>query len=168
MRRDQVTTERIFRYIEKVIQSNADFTLNGDVILNVLHVDMANGKGRANTFTNLRQWLVAKKRSVITIKNSDDLCLARALVTAKARLDKEYDRTINWQNIRKGFGEKTTMAKALHGKAGVLEEPCGLDEVARFQEYLAEYQILVITQILQDPIMFRGPDKDKKLCLLYH
>ncbi|KAJ8045575.1 hypothetical protein HOLleu_08609 [Holothuria leucospilota] len=58
MRRDQLTVERMFRHIEKVIQSNADFTLNGNVILYILHVDMANGTGRVNTHTNMRQWLM--------------------------------------------------------------------------------------------------------------
>ncbi|KAJ8018899.1 hypothetical protein HOLleu_42863 [Holothuria leucospilota] len=166
MRRDQITTERTFGHIEKVIQSNADFKLNGDVILNVLHVDMAHGKGPSHT--NLRQWLMTKKKSVISINNTDELCLARALVTAKARLDKESDRTINWNNIRQGQCEQTQLAKTLHVSANVPEGPCGLDEVARFQQFLTEYQILVITQTPQDPIMFRGPEKDKRLCLLYH
>ncbi|KAJ8039717.1 hypothetical protein HOLleu_13810 [Holothuria leucospilota] len=72
----------------------------------------------------------------------------------KARLDKASDRTINWQNIRKGFGEQKKVAKTLHVSANV-------PEVARFQQFLTEYQILVITETPQDPIMFRGPEKDK-------
>ncbi|KAJ8019392.1 hypothetical protein HOLleu_42055 [Holothuria leucospilota] len=156
----------MFGHIEKVIQYNADFKFNGDATFNVLHVDMVNGKGP--THTNLRHWLIKKKKSVITINNTDDLCLARALVTAKARLDNSNDRTINWKNIRQGFGEQTKLAKDLHVCAGVPEGPCGLDEVNRFQEFLQDYQILVLTQVLQDPFMFRGPEKDQKLCLLYH
>ncbi|KAJ8019801.1 putative DNA polymerase [Holothuria leucospilota] len=167
MRRDQVTVERMFRHIEKVIQSNADFTLNGNVILNILHVDMANGTGRVNTHTNMRQWLMKKKKSVITINNKDDLCLARALVTAKARLDKENDRTINWNNIRQGMCEQTKLAKALHANAGVPEGPCSLDEVDRFQQFLQDYQILVISCLPKDPIVFKGPENHKKLCVLY-
>ncbi|KAJ8034943.1 hypothetical protein HOLleu_21979 [Holothuria leucospilota] len=159
MRLDQVTVERMFRHIEKVIQSNADFTLNGNVILNILHADMGNGKGRANTHTNLRQWLMEKQNSVITINNKDDLCLARGLVTTKARLNKQSDPTINWNNIRKGQCKQTTLTKALYAISGVPEGPCGLEQVDRFQQVLQDYQILVISCIPKDPIVFKGPEK---------
>ena len=84
----QLTPERVFSQIERVVQSNRDFRLNDTVIVDILHVEASQGSGRSKRTTlNIREYL-HKKGSVVTIKNNDDLCLARALVTAIARIEK--------------------------------------------------------------------------------
>ena len=84
----QLTPERVFSQIERVIQSNRDFRLNDTVVLDIVHVEAPQGSGRKRTHIDIGEFL-HKKRSVITIQNNDDLCLARALVTAIAKIEKD-------------------------------------------------------------------------------
>ena len=52
------------------------------------------GKGNKRSEVNLEKHL-KKKKSVIRIRNEDDLCMAQALVVAKAKLDNDLqDRHI--------------------------------------------------------------------------
>ena len=89
----QLTPERVFSQIERVVQSNRDFRLNDTVVIDIVHVEAPQGSGRSKRdVLNIKEFL-HKKRSVITIKNNDDLCLARALVVAIAKIEK--DRFIN-------------------------------------------------------------------------
>ena len=71
-----------------MIQSNRDFRLNDTVTVDIIHVEAPQGSGRSKRTTlNIREYL-HKKGSVVTIKNNDNLCLARALVTAIAKIEK--------------------------------------------------------------------------------
>ena len=82
--RERLTTERVLAEFERVIQSNHEFHLNDSVDVNIIHVEMPHGgKGSKRSEINLEKHLI-QKRSIVRIQNSDDLCLARALVVAKA------------------------------------------------------------------------------------
>ena len=81
----QLTPERVFSQIKRVIQSNRDFRLNDTVAVDIVHVEAPQGSGRSRrTILNIKEFL-HKKKSIITITNNDDLCLARALVVAIAK-----------------------------------------------------------------------------------
>ena len=84
----QLTPERVFSQIERVIQSNRDFRLNDTVVVDIVHVEAPQGSGRRRTILNIKEFL-HKKKSVITLQNNDDLCLARALVVAIAKIEKD-------------------------------------------------------------------------------
>ena len=93
----QLTPERIFSHVQRVVQSNRDFRLNNTVNVDIIHVEAPQGSGKKPcTIVNIREYLY-KKKSVITIVNDDDLCLARALVVAIARVEKEP----NYSNLLK-------------------------------------------------------------------
>ena len=88
----QLTTERVFSQIERVIQSNQDLRLNDTVTVDIIHVEepqggASNGRNK-RTIVNIREYL-KKKKSVITITNTDNLCLGRALVVAIARIEND-------------------------------------------------------------------------------
>ena len=142
---EQLTTERVFSQIERVIQSNRDFRLNDTVTVDIIHVVEPQGSGRSKRTTlNIREYL-RKKKSVIPINNNDNLCLARALVVAVARIEKEpkYDQ------IRKSDANiQLQRAMDLHRAANVPFGPCGLDEVDMFQKYLTNYEITVVSRRL--------------------
>ena len=98
----QLTTERVFSQIERVIQSNRDFRLNDTVTVDIIHVQepqggTSNGKSKRTTL-DIREYL-KKKKSIIPINNTDNLCLARALVVAIARIenDPKYRAIISTQ-----------------------------------------------------------------------
>ena len=106
------------------------------------------------------------KRYVIIIKNKDDLCFARALVSTKAYVDQDPQ----YENISQGRGRQGHLAYMLHQETGVPEGPCGLPEIQRIQEHLGPqgYQIKIFEGVCgalwyHDETFDSAP---KKLCLL--
>ena len=147
----QLTPERVFSQIERVIQSNRDFRLNDTVVVDIVHVEAPQGSGRSRRTTLDIKEFLHKKRSIIVIKNNDDLCLARALVVAIAKIEKDpsYMRLINPQ---KKTQEKK--AKELHELARVPLGPCGLPEVELFQKYLTKYEINIVSTTHNSSIIY--------------
>ena len=164
---EQLTTERVYAQIEKVIQSNQDFRLNDTVTIDINHVAMPEGSGTKRTLPNIRDHLKSKG-SVICINNFDDLCLARALVVGIAKIenDPKYDR------IRKSNRPvQRQRALALHQTANVPLGPCGLNEVNLFQNYLVNDQIVVVSGAHDNAIVYppQPPGTDEKPILgLYY
>ena len=139
---EQLTTERVFSQIERVIQSNRDFRLNDTVTVDIIHVEAPQGSGRSKRTTlNIREHL-HKKGSVVTIKNNDNLCLAHALVVAIAKIEKD-PRYKLLTNSGKRAQEKK--ARELHEAANVPFGPCGIPEVEMFQKYLTNYEINIVS-----------------------
>ena len=139
----QLTPERVFSQIERVIQSNRDFRLNDTVVVDIIHVKAPQGSGRSKrTILNIKDFL-HKKRSIITIRNNDNLCLARALVVAIAKIDKDpkYKQMVNPEVFK--IQEKK--ARELHEAANVPSGPCGIPEVELFQKYLTNYEINIVS-----------------------
>ena len=90
----RLTMEHILAKFKQVIQSNQEFRLNDTVEINMIHVSMPiGGKRSKRTEVNLEKHM-EKKRSVVRIRNDDNLCMARALAVAKAKLDDPCDRQI--------------------------------------------------------------------------
>ncbi|XP_028413106.1 uncharacterized protein LOC114535965 [Dendronephthya gigantea] len=76
MQVSRFTPERIFSQVERVVQSNQHFNLNDTVIADIVHVEMPSGSGNfKRNHIKLYKHLEAKK-SVVVIKNNDNLCLA--------------------------------------------------------------------------------------------
>ena len=61
--------------------------------------------------------MAKKKKCVIPVKNRDDLCCARAIVTMK----EQADNGSQYKNLRQGFHIQERLAKLLHRGAGVVE-----------------------------------------------
>ena len=70
-----------------------------------------------------------KKRCIIPIKNNDDLCCARAIVTVRAHAHKDNtnDAYQDYRNIIQGRAIQERQARELHHLAGVDPGPCGLE-----------------------------------------
>ena len=132
-----------------MIQSNRDFRLNDSVGVDVTTVEMPHGgKGTKRASINIEKHLT-KKRSIIRIQNKDELCLARALIVARAKIDNDPQyRSI----VDHRWAMQTRLARELHQKASVPLSPCGLDEVKRFQTYLSDYQINIVSKEHQNAI----------------
>ena len=141
---ERLTPERIYSELERVIQSNQEFRLNDTVTIDLNHVLApvgSRGKGKKRTTYNIDDFL-DEKGSVVRIRNKDDLCLARALVVARAKKDNDPRYNYIKRSDRPLQREK---AFDLHEAANVPLGPCGLNEVALFQQYLTDYQIVVIS-----------------------
>ena len=127
------------------------------------------GKERSLGRSNVKAFLKAK-RSVIQIKNTDELCCAREIVTMKACLYKgdSVDGRHLYENLRDGYPVQGIQAKELHRLAGVPKGPCELQELEMFQKALSpEYQIVVLTVDKPHMITYKGqPTADKKILLI--
>ena len=167
---EQLTTERIFSQIERVIQSNQDFRLNDTVTVDIIHVVAPQGSGKSKvkrTTLNIREYL--KKKSVITINNNDDFCLARSLAVAIARIEKDPKYC---QMIDSKRHIQLERALDLHQAANVPLRPCGMDEVKLFQNYLSNYQIIVVSGDHNNSIIYPpeppATDEKQSIYLYYH
>ena len=110
-----------------------------------------------------------KKRCIVTIRNRDALCCARAIVTMRAHCHKDQgvEGFRDWENLKKGYPVQQRQAQELHREAGVAEGPCGLPELRQFQQTLgSQYQLLVMTRMKPFFLMFKGPAAPYQIRLL--
>jgi hypothetical protein len=165
MPRQRLTTERVLAEFERVIQSNQEFRLNDTVNIDIIHVEMPHGgRGTKRSEVNLEKHLM-DKRSIVRIQNKDDLCLARALVVAEAKIDNDsqYKSIVDHRRPL-----QTRLARELHQNSGVPLGPCGLDEVKQFQTYMSEYQINIVSKEHQKTFLYSGPEQEKNIYLFLH
>ena len=159
-----LTTDRFMAELERVLQSNEEFVIDESLIFEVTLVDMPEG-GTGKRCKHLNTEKILKdKKCIIRIQNNDELCCARAIITAKARLDKHQ----KWKSIRKCYEPQGQLAKQLHAEASVPLKECGVEEIKRFQEVLPGYQINVVSKEHFHGIIYSGPESDKKIYLFYH
>ena len=120
--------------------------------IHIQSIKLPRGKGRLQVTKNT----IRNKKSVITIKNSDSICLARAIVTAHANLNKD-----RWSksNIKNGFNQSRQlqgeMAVKLHDDTGVEMNELGstLEDVKAFAKHLG-IQISIIDADQFNDIIF--------------
>ena len=168
---ERLTAERVYSELERVIQSNQEFRLNDTVTIDLNHVESpvgSRGKGKKRTTYDIDDYL-DEKNSVVRIKNKDDLCLARALVVARAKTDN--DPRYNYIKDSRGPLQREK-AFDLHEAANVPLGPCGLNEVALFQQYLTDYQIVIISGDHNNSVIYppqsSGTDEKPHLVLYLH
>ena len=160
---ERLTTERVFSQIERVIQSNQEFRLNDTVTIDIIHVVTPQGSGKSRvkrTTLKIREHLKEKK-SIICINNTDNLCLARALAVSIARIENDPMHNQIRQPNRHIQLER---ALDLHEAANVPLGPCGINEVKLFQNYLTNYQIIVVSGDHNNSIIYppQPPETDEK------
>ena len=166
---ERLTAERVYSELERVIQSNQEFRLNDTVTIDLNHVESPAGSGRKKRTTFDIDDYLDEKNSVVRIKNKDDLCLARALVVARAKVDNDPRYNQIKRSARAIQREK---AFDLHEAANVPLGPCGLNEVALFQQYLTDYQIVIISGDHNNSVIYppqsSGTNEKPHLTLYLH
>ena len=101
--------------------------------------------------------MLLKKRAIIAIRNKDELCCARAIVTLKARLEKDSQ----YKNLCQGRPIQTRLAKQLHQDANVPKGACGTRELNAFQSYLGPNYQLMVLEGLKGHILFKNQAYDQ-------
>ena len=158
-----LNADSILYEIERVLQSYQEFKLDSGLKLDIIHVSMPAGRGRYKmNYVNVERAL-REKHCFIQIRNTDDICCARAIVTAIARVEKHP----KWESIRKGRKIQQQLALELHEKANIPVAECGIDEIKRFQAVLPGYQVHVYS-LESACITFKGPPADQKIFLFNH
>ena len=162
--------EALFHRLAQALNSNEQFEMDDSFqvsITQVHHAPQGTGRPRRGKPGHpTMQLLTANKRSVIQIKNNDELCCARALVVAKTRLDQHP----KWSSIRHGGKLQKEMALLLHHEAKVPLGPCSYDALTAFSKApsLTGYQIILVDAHRSFHITTYGPPQDKQLILLHN
>ncbi|WAQ94778.1 hypothetical protein MAR_007249 [Mya arenaria] len=153
MRRSELTVDRLLSEIERVLQSYEQFVLDETFGLEFVQLHLPSGSGsRGKPYVDISRML-NNKGSVIQIRNTDELCCARALVTEIARIEKHPQ----WDYIL-----------ILHEKAGVPLKRCGIEEIKQFQAVLSNYKIVVLSKNHFNAIIYEGPEDGKPIYLYSH
>ena len=164
MKASSLGAEHILSEIERVLQSFEEFVLDGAFEIDIIHVKHPKGGVWSNHFVDLDSFL-ENKQCIIRIKNKDELCCARAIITTKAKLDKH---PLFENSIRRGRGVQGLLANELHEKAGVSLGLCGIEEIKHFQAVLPGYQIHVVSRDHFNGMIYVGPEADNKIFLYMH
>ena len=166
-------SRQILDNISRLLNSNEQFEPDDTLQLDVTHISIpkpgtGKPKGARNrvTFgTDTFDNVIKEKKSVITIKNNDDLCCGRAIIVAKAVADDD----IRLNTIKDSRCHlQTTLARDLYAEARVPPGPCGLEQIALFAIVLPDYQFVVVSAEHGWAIVHKGPEAPKKIMLLMH
>ena len=184
--------DALMRKIAGKLNSNESFNPEDGFQLDLtLLRPMGSGSGHGKRLNPGRMGVALSrqvKTSIVEIRNQDDLCCARALVTMKALAEykvaekkreegtevpallqtlraEEREAKKRYETLKRTKGKFTLqrkLAKHLHSVAGVPKGPCGRDQLEKFQEYLADqdppFQIKVFCDLVKKPL-YVGPVK---------
>jgi len=131
--------------------------------------DQARGSGcrgrKANPGNLSYEQLLKKKQCIVQIKNKDELCAARAIVTTKAHSNEDRQ----CKDISQGHGLQGHLAHQLQQQAGVPEGPCGFQAMKQFQDFMAPTCQIIVFEGQQGLLWFKDRDLNdapKKIVLL--
>ena len=162
--------EALFHRLAQALNSNEQFEMDDSFqvsITQVHHAPQGTGRPRRGKPGHpTLQILTKTSKSVIRIQNDDELCCARALVTAKAKVDQHP----KYHSIRQGKSLQRTLALDLHHEAKVPFGPCSYEALTAFSKApsLAGYQIILVDAHRSFHITAYGDPQDKQLILLHH
>ena len=162
--------DALFDRLAQAPNSNEQFEMDDSFQLSITqahHAPQGSGKPcRGKPGHPTLQMLTRNSKSVIRIQNKDELCCARALVVAKARVDQHP----KYHSIRQGTKLQKELALLLYHEANVPFGPCSYDALTKFSAApsLAQYQITLVDAHRSFQITTFGPIQDKQLILLHH
>ena len=165
-------SERQDTYLQSLaakLNSNEEFTPDNTFTMETTFIRTP-GPGRGNGKRYKPSCAAVRgivKRSRVTIKNKDNLCCARAIVTMKALVDANGNpRDPDYHNLKQGYPVQERLAKELHRLANVPEGPCGLPELRQFQAALPGYQLKVLSIDPPHMLIYAGPVPSDKIIRL--
>ena len=166
-----MSVEEMLKAIENVLQSNEEFYLHSGVSIVIKHINIPVG-GRVNSVKVLdsREWVKQCKGMLSINNNDDDMCFARAVITAMGRPIRNVRKGHpQWSGIKAGGPVLTTMAKELHAKAGIAEGTVSAEDFDKFQDILAPYVRLVVYGLRgMGGVIYEGPPAEHSAYLFYH
>ncbi|CAH3187380.1 unnamed protein product, partial [Porites lobata] len=169
-RHTQGPARHLLEQMTALLNSNENFAVDDAFVVDLTYVRPPRGTGRRKLGSDAFANMVKSKHSCLEIKNKDDLCCARALVTARAYQHKDQSalHLSEYTTLRHGGALQTTKARELHRLAKVPEGPCGLPELREFEKVLPEYQLIVVSADHGNAIVHCGPTALHQLILLAH
>ena len=149
---------KVFKVFEEVVESNEEYEIGPETTLVYTSVNMSDAPEEfllAGSFVpelhdltimdcdnNIHKLNKQMKKSIIQIKNKDDMCVARAIATGRCRVEygvnsKEYD------NCKRGRKIQETLAKEILDLCGLKPRKLNLDDIKKIEETI-DYQITII------------------------
>jgi hypothetical protein len=165
-RRNQLSTEVIWRLFEKVARSNSRFNALDplSIILHYVKIPVRFGGGWVKTEgRSLEQ--IAHLKSCIVHVNAKKNCLAHALIIATSRVDNDP----NYNSYRRGYKIRAEVDRLLEATGVDLSQGGGIPELESFQQYFHDrYKIVVYTGLRSDSITYEGQvNAPKRINLLF-
>ena len=180
---DQLNADTVMSQIEKVLNSDEDLDIDDSFKIIVGTIELPKRSGYAR-ITNMEE--AKDKRSIQWIKNTaDDMCLARAIASSWAVVNKisneEFNRKYRFQQPSKRTldlimqhrkvpgsyyhhmgdatrNEGTEIARAFHNLADLPEDyPCSLSEINQFEEAL-DIRVLVVSARMGNKFIYIGKE----------
>ena len=171
VKRELFTTNLLMEKIRKILNSNEEFLLDGNLDCLLAHVEVpSGGKNSSRTYVD-KEREIDDRHTFIKIRNNDNLCFARSLVMGLAHLDfktgviskKEYDQ-LRMDN----YGKQTTAARKLHERTGLGDSFVGIDQITSFQHVLNNIQIKIVSKQHGDVVVYAGPQHKNKVYIYLH
>lgn len=164
MPRRNVDSDLVFTHMESNLQSAKDFSIDESLEIAVKIVKGIEGSGHWKLQDLDVKKFLHSKRSIIELKNRDEICLARCIVTWKAYLDEDPE----YENLRKGRLIQWKRATDLHRLAGVpTNRPSTLEDLKEFQRVLPDYQLILVSRAHENAVIYEGPASDDKIHIYY-
>jgi hypothetical protein len=159
----------ILREFEKVIQSNQLVSIDENLTIKVGILKKIRGAGnkRKTKFYNDMQDFIKKSRSVVEISNNDNLCLFRSIAILVYDVNNHKDRL----TIRRTWSKIQTleaMEYAMRSNFDLDKNFADLNDLKNVEDFLQDYQFIVISGDDHFEFLYSGPTKNIKLFLLYY
>ena len=191
---DQFDSSKVMDTIEKVLNSHQNLAVEKSMDITVGIVDLPKG-GARKRITKIKgdNNSLQLKKSIVTIKNGDQLCMARAIGVSWAKLN--LCKPEEWAEIIKTRGTKSNsqlvlenkkvpesyfkklrskqrneqgqLAKALSQMAGVpMDRPASLNDIEAFEKVLG-VRVMVVSARLRNKFI-TSPSTDERPCIFVY
>lgn len=158
-RMDQMDASVILDHLTKILDSNQEFFMDGNLSIQFHHIQMPHGTGRGNRFGKTADEFIKDIPSFIkySVGMKDNYCLPYALVVTMAWARKESGE-ISYSDYKKFKRCKLMKIEGdkLCRRAGVdmdrMTNGCSLDEVKLFQRALPDYRIVIYETNSRKPV----------------
>ena len=189
---DRLNVDVVMGQIEKVLNSHQELAMNESFEITIGSINLPKGSGKRRPITSLEgdKNSIQIKKSIVTIDNDDQLCMARAIGVGWAKLNRctkeEWDELTRYQksksqlelvlehrkvpesyymNLRKkARKEQKNLAVALSRLAGVpLDRPASLNDVEAFEKVL-DIRVMVVSARLGNRFI-TSPSTDQRPCI---
>ncbi|OXU16227.1 hypothetical protein TSAR_005620, partial [Trichomalopsis sarcophagae] len=138
----------LWNLISGLAQSNEDFQIDESFIMTLTLVNVPNGGRGGKKNINVD---TLGQRSIVTIRNIDNLCLPRALIVGESFITYKKSATNEAREIwnivrdsRRSMQKERANLLTISANVVIPEIGCGIREIEAYQEYYVEKNIAIV------------------------
>jgi len=148
----------MMQQISAMLNSNENFQINDTFSVNISHIRNP-GTGGRNRRIRKGELAIKKildiKKCVVKIKNQDELCCARAILTMIAHAD-HGSKHSDYINLRKSLLIQEKKGRALHQLANIPLITSGLPKIQKLQDILPDHILIILSVDQNYRIIYKG------------